>query len=58
MISLVHYITLLSVLVVDLIEAEEDEVSSSLPDKPRPYRKASSELSLLGITRTFTLLHK
>lgn len=27
----------------DLIEAEEDEVSSSLPDKPRTYRKASSK---------------
>lgn len=45
----------MSELVVDLIEAEEDEVSSSLPDKPRQYRKASSKLPLLRITRTCTL---
>lgn len=27
----------------DLIEDEEDEVTSSLPDRPRPHRKASSK---------------
>ncbi|XP_012549429.2 restin homolog isoform X3 [Bombyx mori] len=31
----------------DLIEAEEDEVSSSLPDKPRTYRKASNHSVIL-----------
>lgn len=28
----------------DLLEAEEDEVSSSLPERPRTHRKASSKL--------------
>lgn len=27
----------------DLIEADEDEVSSTLPDRPRSHRKASSK---------------
>ncbi|KAJ2952949.1 hypothetical protein O0L34_g7320 [Tuta absoluta] len=32
----------------DLIEAEEDEVTSSLPERPRTYRKASTSSSFSG----------
>ncbi|XP_026329809.1 CAP-Gly domain-containing linker protein 1 isoform X6 [Hyposmocoma kahamanoa] len=41
----------------DLIEAEEDEVSSSLPDKPRPYRKASTS-STYSVTSMDALWEK
>ncbi|XP_072944338.1 uncharacterized protein CLIP-190 isoform X5 [Epargyreus clarus] len=34
----------------DLIEAEEDEVSSSLPDRRRSFRKASTGSTLSGIS--------
>ncbi|CAG4988747.1 unnamed protein product [Parnassius apollo] len=42
----------------DLIEAEEDEVSSSLPDRQRTYRKASTASSTLSGTSMDALWEK
>lgn len=57
-VSKTHIFTIMSrfctsrICIADLIEAEEDEVSSSLPDRHRMFRKASSK-SIMLISRSY-----